>query len=932
MVKFITATIPVLFAVFFPMAIQAATFNFSGCAQMQKSGNAIVARSLSMNPSVQVDNQSGGSPVTATITLENIDPDLMIPDFFNSSYGIIRKTNAIKFQAVIEAGQKKTINMGPFFQEDGDFYFVAMSDNQPQYSNQALNPVFEDIVDQMEIINPLFITNSGDLIKGDADPGIVDNQLSYFKDEIDTLSTTYLTIPGNHDYSEDWDEYIKYLGDTDYSWDYGGVHYTAVNSANEFSSGQILDTTWLENDLSSSGAEKKIVLVHHPLLSPTWAALSLQWLSSINRDNVAEILDNNTIDDVIVGHAHGYDYKLLKNSDIATITNGYYQLVTGGAGGAINQSDGYYHYNIFHVSEDGIEHWPIKKDQFDIEMNFQNNNDGTEPAVTLEMINLEEQDVPYLRPKFKLNSSVSRIFAKSNGDYLPLQSHNNGDYNVVYVETDLSANQNKMITVAKADIIHSGRTNTVYTDKTVVYSREPENDSTEVPNLKVDPGSQTTDIKNVSWASDGLSGSWQEIPAESKINTTYKFTDLEPNTVYTIKQGGSFWKRIISNPEGEAEFEFTDNIKNRLFEFQSFEKSYPSLITTAPASGGSAHIRMFNMSGDTQTQFFAFNEDVTGNFVPYWGNVKISNSNDETIVANFDKIKVLSYFGSKLASKKPYGDNFEAGLNVVIDDLNKNGKDQVVVAPKNGRSYIKVYKYKNGKLKLLAKEKVSDEKTGFNIATGQINGKGNKEIVVAPAGGDDEWIKVYAYTSGGKIKLLKKQALKNDDFKGGINIAIGSIRAKKKQDIIISSAAGNTGKIYAWYLKDNNNLKRVISKNIFENYIGGISLSVGDVNSKGKFKEEIIATSGQTGEFKVLKYKKSTGKVSSIYSKAPYAGISDINIGIANIDSDYKAEIITSPLAGGSQVKIFDYYSGFRLENKFKPYGSGFTGGVNLTP
>lgn len=926
--KYPFLAVSIVFLALAPAAALAVGFDCFGCAEMSATPAGLTARALSLDPAVTIDNSHGSQGLTATVRLENVDPDLMVPDDYDPGYGLVRGQNHLTFRVKVLAYQAKTVTIRPFIDEVEDFYFVAMSDNQQPLDSQDINPVFRDIVDQMEVINPLFITNSGDLIKGSGgSASVADRQLERFREEIDRLATTYLTAPGNHDYSPGFAEYEKYLGDTDYGWDWGGTHFTVVNTANQYAGGQLLDTAFLENDLASSGADKKIVLFHHPLRSPDWAALPDQWLSPVNREQVAGILDDNGADLAIVGHAHGYDYRYLTPADIPTLTDGYFQLVTGGAGATINQPGGQYHYNIFHVSPDGIEHWPILKNRFDVEEEWSGSNDGTEDEIVLRLTNLEEQYVPYLRPKFRLDRSFDRVMAKDDaGRYLPVQYRDTGDYNVAYVETDLPANGARTLTVGKADKIHEGRVNTVHADATVEYSVWPRDDSTEVPNLEVSPGSGTTRVKEVSWAADGRSGSWVEVPDKKKRNTTYRFTGLEPHTVYTVAQGGDYWKRVIADGEGRAEFTFKKDLSRRRFSFHPLGETIAGEITSAPASGGGPQVRMFDQDGYAFNEFFAFDEGVKDDFRPYRGELKSANAEPEVIVSRSDKIKVLSCAGNKLAVKKPFGGSYSGGLGLVADDMNRNGRDSLVVAPDKDRRRIKYYKYRNGELKLISKRKVANEGTGLNICTAQADGRGRKEIVVAPASGGERWIKVYRITAKKKLRLLARKDLRNEDFSGGIELACGFFRGKKREDI---AAASKTGQVYSWYLKKNGHFKM----NFKYADPGPLVLRAGDVNSRGLFKEELVLANQDTGRITVLKYKRSQRKLVRLARKKAFSKRKRINVTLANVDGDYKAEILAAPAADGSQIRVFDYRSGkIRRKVKFWPYGSGFSGGVNLAP
>ncbi|MFH1536655.1 MAG: metallophosphoesterase [Patescibacteria group bacterium] len=899
----------------FPNILLAANISYSGCFELVRANNTATIRALSMNPSFTINNSASVNDVTYYITLENIDPDLMIPDFYDEDYGITRNINSMFFTVTVPAGESKQITVSPFFEEEDDYYFIALSDSQQIIATDELNPVFEDILEQIQTINPLFITHSGDVVKGGAE---LNTQLSDFKNAVDEVPTTFFTVPGNHDYSANFTDYEQYLGDQYYSFDYADTHFLAANTACVYADGQLIEPqfSWVNTNLASTTQDKKIVFWHHPLVPPVWSA-SLGFVGQANKQDTAQMLDNNNIELLTVGHTHGYDYNFLDSSDLAVILNGYYQLITGGAGGSTNEPDGRNHYQIMHVSDEGITNEVIYQNDFDISKNYINENDGTSEAVAMQLINESNIAIPYIRSKFKLSNTITRAFAKDElGNYLSLDYYNNGDYLVAYVETALDLDGYKTITVSKSNILHSGITNTVYLDGSIEYSETPLTDETEITHFTAIPSKRNTVIKNINWAVDGKSGTWKETAAKKDVNTTYNFTSLNANTVYTVKEGENFYKRFITDSTGSGSFTFTKNQKNRTFEFQSFYKTLSDQILTAPHSDGAGHIRRFDQTGDLKGQFYAYGAGVSGNFYPFWTDVNGDDINEILVSKGdsdkFSKIKLFSKKGKSKTSKKPFGTFYKDELNILVEDLDKNGRDEIIVAPKANNKYIKIYKNRKGKLNLLTKKKLSSNHAEIKISSGQINGKGNKEIIASY----NNKLKIYKLTSKNKLKLLKQKTLNNNISK----IHVGSLRGKAREEIIVATT---NDKLTVYNFNKKNKLKKLTQKNI-----SAEKILTGDVNTSGKFKEELIIKEGNN--FKVYKYRNAKNKLKLIYSKNPYDANFDIEI--YNMDTDKRAEIVVAPLNKAAKLKIYDFQGSLNLLSSFYPYDTTFTGGVNLAP
>ncbi|MBU0670587.1 metallophosphoesterase, partial [Patescibacteria group bacterium] len=791
-----------------PAVSQATSVSYDGCWEQSRSSNIIHIRALSLTPQITLDNSLSSVPFTFYINLENVDPDLMVPNYYDQSAGITKGTNSIIFEATIKAGELRTITIAPFIEEGDDYYFVAMSDNQATSDSQIINPVFSEILDQVEIVNPLFMTNSGDLVKGSGDQATLETMFDNFKSSIDALPTTYLTIPGNHEYNADFTVYEEYLGNQYYSFDYNNTHFTAANTAYSTTEGRMVgdEFTWFQNDLSSTNQPRKIAFFHHAVSSPSWGTAT-NYLSSINRDQIAEVVDDNRVDIVINGHNHGYDYRFIGHTELAAVTNGFYQLVTGGAGGAINEPDGYYHYTIMHVTEDGITPYPIRKSKFEIAQTFLDNNDGTEESVTLILKNNGSMDIPYLRPKFKLSKEIVHLKAVDDtGNYYEIQSNTGDDYTVAYVETDLSEGEQKNITVSKADELHEDLKNIVYKNGSVSYDSSPTSQDS-VVNLKAQPNKNSSEITIRSWGDNGLSGSWTEKAGSKYTNTTYTFSNLRPNTIYTLKDNNSFYKRFITDSDGNGKIKYTKDKKNRTLSFSTFGRALGSQIVTGTKTQGASQIRRFDEAGDLKGQFYAYGKTKAANYTPFWmdakGDGKTKLLISRTNSSDPSKIKLFTKPGKKLASKMPFGKSYNGELEIIINDINQDQKDEIIIAPKNGGTYFKIFKYnkKKGNFKLIAKEKYSNSSQKINIGVGQVNGKGNKEIIITPQAGNNNWLKVFKLTSKNDVKLLKSHQFEKQYFDDGLNITVGSLSGKAREEIILSPAAGNSQNVLIFKLK-----------------------------------------------------------------------------------------------------------------------------------
>jgi hypothetical protein len=151
-------------------------------------------------------------------------------------------------------------------------------------------------------------------------------------------------VPGNHEYvTQQAQPYLDNLylptspsgGERYYSFDWGHVHFVAVDSSCLIGLASADRCTpeaqqqWLEQDLSASQAPWKIVFLHHPPWSSGEHGSSLEV-----RHQLAPLFERYGVDLVLAGHDHHYERTWsLSGEDLARSgARGVFYLVVGNGG------------------------------------------------------------------------------------------------------------------------------------------------------------------------------------------------------------------------------------------------------------------------------------------------------------------------------------------------------------------------------------------------------------------------------------------------------------------------------------------------------------------------------------------------------------------------------------------------------------------------
>jgi lipoprotein-anchoring transpeptidase ErfK/SrfK len=208
----------------------------------------------------------------------------------------------------------------------------------------------------------------------------------------------------------------------------------------------------------------------------------------------------------------------------------------------------------------------------------------------------------------------------------------------------------------------------------------------------------------------------------------------------------------------------------------------------------------------------------------------------------------------------------------------------------------------------------------YSLAIIDLGGDGVNEIVVGAPAGERPEVKIYREDGS----LINKFLAYGENFRGGVNVAVGDLDNDGKEEII--TGAGFGGGPHIRVFDGFGNQK--INEGFFafdKNLRSGVRVAAGDTNGDGR--EEIIAGSGvdQKPQIKVFK---NNGEF--LFEINP-DGINDwsgVNVASGDLDGDKVDEIIVGPGWGSnSEIKI---WKGEKLVNKFLAYGENFRGGINL--
>jgi len=145
-----------------------------------------------------------------------------------------------------------------------------------------------------------------------------------------SLRENFPVLPslGNHDTRKSSAPYFRRFPELDkarfYSYDHKGVHFVALNTNESLAPGSP-QLRWLDEDLAKSGADWKVLYLHHPLNGGY-----PQQDDGPNKGYLAPLMAKHGVDLVLSGHAHNYMRSKPLNE------NGTLEILTGGGGQSLH--------------------------------------------------------------------------------------------------------------------------------------------------------------------------------------------------------------------------------------------------------------------------------------------------------------------------------------------------------------------------------------------------------------------------------------------------------------------------------------------------------------------------------------------------------------------------------------------------------------------
>jgi len=211
---------------------------------------------------------------------------------------------------------------------------------------------------------------------------------------------------------------------------------------------------------------------------------------------------------------------------------------------------------------------------------------------------------------------------------------------------------------------------------------------------------------------------------------------------------------------------------------------------------------------------------------------------------------------------------------------------------------------------------------GVNVATGDVNGDGTADVVVAPKAGGGPVVNVYSGTDG---TLLKSFTAGDDASRAGVSVAAADFDADGLADIVVGTMRNGQPLVQVFRFADLTVLHG------YTPFTGAAGVSVAAADVTGDGTPDVVAGAGPGGGPQVVVFDGRTdGQVRSFFAfEATFTG--GVGVSAGDTNGDGRADILVSAgFTGGPRVSLFAGSNGAVLANFFA-YGDQLRGGVEAT-
>ncbi|QGJ70727.1 Hypothetical protein PBC10988_24250 [Planctomycetales bacterium 10988] len=418
---------------------------------------------------------------------------------------------------------------------------------------------------------------------------------------------------------------------------------------------------------------------------------------------------------------------------------------------------------------------------------------------------------------------------------------------------------------------------------------------------------------------------------------TERITDIQPGPDSGVS--GSGFDPGMVNVNGTLYFRGNDGSTGiELWQSDGTSAGTMLLDDINPGAGGSYPILLTNVN---DTLFFRANDGINGTELFVLGEADVpffvTGSDDGS-----GRVLVLDENGADQYFLFPYSQAFTGGVRVATGDLNGDGNTQIVTAAgPSGGPRIRVFDLETGSLSSGALIDFYAYDPNFTggvfIAVADVNDDGFDDIITGADAGGGPHVKIFSGQDGSLINEFYAYA---PTFTGGVRVAAGDVNNDGMAEVI--TAAGTGGGPHIRVFDGNNTIGFPLVGPATDfyaydpNFTGGVFVASGDVDNDGF--DDIITGAGETGGPHVRAFSSDDGSMLHDFYAYDPSFTGGVRVASFDYNDDGYDDIITGPgPVSGPAVRVFSGIDSSLLTSFFAgdsqiEFGIFVAGGMGTLP
>jgi len=225
--------------------------------------------------------------------------------------------------------------------------------------------------------------------------------------------------------------------------------------------------------------------------------------------------------------------------------------------------------------------------------------------------------------------------------------------------------------------------------------------------------------------------------------------------------------------------------------------SQEKYLAVTPTTHGGPHVRIYDKNLNLHSQFFAYAENFRRGVNTTMGDID-GDGQIEVITGtgpgSAPHVRIFDTAGNLENQFYAYPARFRIGLSLAAGDVDGDGIDEIIFAPQErGGPHIRIFKYNtsNGNFDLFDQffSYPSHFRMGVNVTAGDLNNNGREEIIVAPKNRGGPHVRTYEYSQG-SFQLYSQFFAYIHSFRGGVSLAVGDTDNDGHNEIITGAGPG----------------------------------------------------------------------------------------------------------------------------------------------